>query len=232
LSLWPVVADGGVWRRTDVESRATGRLRLPVDPGAVDPTPGTNTAVIRAGDPDAANDVWQVAIGLEGMMASPAQPGMATPPFWKVIVPDGEPVPLLTFASNVTGWLVTREVEEATSDVLLGLDDWMRVACPGRAEGTDSSVAVMVVVVVERTTVLVIVTLHVPVESVVQDLELNETGAPPALKPTNSPGNGCDWASVTVAVAAVVELPSPRMVGGFSDSVTFAAAPGISVRVS
>lgn len=115
-----VVVDDGVWRRTEVESGEIGRLRLPDDPGAVDPAPGMKTAVSAAGDPDAANDVWQVTIVLAGLMGSPTQPGMGTPPLWNVIVPDGEPAPPLTAATNVTTSLVTSGDADATSVVVLG----------------------------------------------------------------------------------------------------------------
>ena len=128
--LRPVVADDGVCSSTDVESWPIDRLRLPVEAGAVDPGPGANTAVSRAGDPAASNAVWQVAMGFDGEMASPPQPRITTPPFSNVMVPDGAPVPLVTVATSVTPWLVTSDELEATSDVALGPAAWMRVAIP------------------------------------------------------------------------------------------------------
>jgi hypothetical protein len=126
----PAAAEPGVETATEVESGLTERARLPVEPGAVEPVPGTNTAVRCAGDPAAANEVWQVATVLDGLTASPGQPAIATPEFWNVIVPDGAPVPPSTVATSVTGWLVIGEEVDAKRDVVLGPADCTSVAVP------------------------------------------------------------------------------------------------------
>jgi hypothetical protein len=116
----PVVADGGAWSTSEVESCPIDSMRLPVEPGAVDPGPGVNTAVSRAGDAEAANALWHVAMGFDGDRGSPPQPGIVVPRSENVIVPDGAPVPLVTVATRVTPWLVTSEELEDTSVVALG----------------------------------------------------------------------------------------------------------------
>jgi hypothetical protein len=229
VRLWPTIPAPGSWRETELESRATETLRLPLlEPGAIDPGPGVNTAVTCAGDAAAAKDVSQAALVLVAELTAPVQPAIGAPWFSNVTVPAMEPA-LLTSAKNVTGWLVTRELEEATSDVLLGVADWMRVSW---LDATLPSSAVNVVVAGDRTTVLVKVTLHVPLAAVVQLDELGETGAPLVTKSTAWPANGCR-PSVTVALAVVVELPFPRIVDGFrGESVTAAGPPAVSVRVA
>jgi hypothetical protein len=173
-----VVAEAGTWTETELESRPTAMPTLALlDPGAFDAVPGVKTAMTCAGDPAAANDATQLALVLDGLTGSPVHPLIGEPWFSNVMVPDtGSVGTLLTVPSKVTGWLVTTEVEETASDVLLGLADWVRVC------GADEVLpffAVIVVVVVEWTRELVIVTLHWPLISVgPQDNELNETGEP------------------------------------------------------
>lgn len=230
MRLWPTIPAPGSWTETELESRATETLRLPLlEPGAIDPGPGVNTAVTCAADPAAAKDVSQVALVVAAeLTASSVQPAIGAPWFSNVTVPAIEPA-LLTSAKNVTGWLVTKEVEEATSDVLLVVEDWIRVSW---LDITLPTSAVNVVVAGDWTTVLVKVTLHVPLAAVVQVDDLGETGAPLVTKSTTWPPNGCR-PSLTVAVAVVVELPFPRIVDGFSgDSVTAAGPPAVSVRVA
>lgn len=142
-----VTAGAGPETATDVESGLTLSERLPVEPGAVEPVPGTKTAVRLSGDPAAPNEVWHVATVLDGLTGSPAQPAIAAPEFSKVIVPEGAPVPPLTWATSVTGWLVTREDVDAKRDVVLGPAAWIKVAWPGLA-------APSVAVIVDEPTVL------------------------------------------------------------------------------
>ncbi|MGZ4184056.1 MAG: hypothetical protein ACXVUE_02100 [Solirubrobacteraceae bacterium] len=77
------------------------------------------TAVTCSGDVDAANEVWQVALGFDGLIGSAMQPAIGAAPFSNVIVPHGDPV-ALTAANKLTVWFVTRVAEDATSEVLLG----------------------------------------------------------------------------------------------------------------
>jgi hypothetical protein len=134
------IADPGAETATEVESGLTSRPRLPVEPGAVEPVPGTKTAARCTGDPPAPNEVWQVATVLDGLTGSPEQPAIAPPEFSNVIVPDGAPVPPLTWATRVTGWLVTGEEVDAKREVVLGPAAWISVARPV----AEPSVAVMV----------------------------------------------------------------------------------------
>ena len=85
-------------------------------------------------------------------------------------------------------------------------------------------------ITVDPTVVPEILTAHVPLEPVRQDDALNMTGVPLAPKSTRSLDSGLREASVTFAVAVVEEEPFATMLVGFSDSVTLAAGPGVSVK--
>jgi hypothetical protein len=108
-------------REVEVESRPTVRLAAPVDPVTVAAASGANTAVRRSADVDAPNDVWQMAIGVDGAMVSATHPEIGEPPFSNVIVPDLEPVVEVIVASNVTPWFVTGAEGRTSSHVLLRL---------------------------------------------------------------------------------------------------------------
>lgn len=85
----------------------------------------------------------------------------------------------------------------------------------------EPSLAVMVVdpTVVE----LVNVTVHVPLELVVHDWLVGDVGVPATVKETGSFARGWPWASSTVAVAAVCELPSATMFDGLNPKMTVSA---------
>jgi hypothetical protein len=81
-------------------------------------------------------------------------------------------------------------------------------------------------ITVDPTELPVIITLHEPLGDLVeQDDEPNVTGVPVWPKSTDSPDTGLPWASVTVALAIVEELPFATIVDELSASATFAAGP-------
>jgi hypothetical protein len=85
---------------------------------------------------------------------------------------------------------------------------------------------------VDPTVVPVIVTLHIPLANVVQ-AELFEkfTGVPLPAKLTGWPDSACPPASVTVAVAVALEVPSATMLGVLSANVIPAGGPSVWVKV-
>ena len=105
----------GVVTVVEVESlsieNAAGWL---ADPSKSDPGVGLNTAVTRAGDDGAANEVAQVTV-TDGVdcdgIGTAAHPLIGEPLSWKATVPDGGatiPATDVTVPINVTPWFVTR----------------------------------------------------------------------------------------------------------------------------
>ena len=131
--LWPTSTGGGTSRETEVESGLTVRVMAPVDPGAVDPEFGVNTAVTRSGDVDAANDVWQVAAEFDGVIRSPTQSAIGAPRLLNVIVPDGASS-RADLREQRHAFVRDEREWEATSEVLLGPAAWTRVAAPVRRD--------------------------------------------------------------------------------------------------
>jgi hypothetical protein len=141
--------------------------------------------------------------------------------FTAVSLRSGWPWASVTVAvALVVDWASARMVDGFSTSVMAAADPaiWVRVAWPVPAP----TVAVMVVgpIVVE----LVNETLHTPLELVTHDggVGVEVTASPVEVKETDSSGNAfCP--SVTVACADVADLPSARMLGGVSTTVTTGA---------
>ena len=99
-------------------------IAVPVELATFDAAFGTKTAVSRSGDVEAANEVWQVAAGFDGVMDSATQPAIGVPPSAKLVVPDGEPAVDVATANNVTPSFVTAAEGNGTSDRMLPLAVW------------------------------------------------------------------------------------------------------------
>lgn len=103
---------------------------------------------------------------------------------------------------------------------------WIKVADPDTAGDPERSVAV----IVARPTavVLVIVAVYLPLPAFLdgpiwfEALDVKATCV--------SLGSRWPWASVTMAVAVVADVPLATIVGGFSCTVTFAAGPALWIR--
>ena len=100
-------------------------IAVPVELATFDAAFGVKTAVSCSGDVEAANDVWHMAVNLDGVIGSATQLAIAAPPFANAMVPDGEPALELTTANNVTPSFVTAAAGNATSDRALPLAVWV-----------------------------------------------------------------------------------------------------------
>jgi hypothetical protein len=214
------------WTDVEVASLPTTKLTVALcEPARFEPPAGANTAESCSGEAGAANDVRQLTVALWAELSTgiAMQPLIGVVPFSNVTVPEGGDVlrPDVTVAIRVTSSFVTLELGDVASIVVLAIAVWTRVACPETLGLNELSVAV----IVGEPTVgeLVMVALYVPWPWSVtgptispESLDLNETA---------SFETGCERASVTVAVAVVVDVPSAGIDEGVSCTVTVGARP-------
>lgn len=106
-------------REVEVESGVTVTVAVPVELATFDAAFGVKRAVSCSGDVEAANEVWQTAVRVDGVIVLAAQPAIGAQPFVKMMVPAGEPAMEVTAANKVTSSFVTAAEGNATSDRLL-----------------------------------------------------------------------------------------------------------------